>query len=82
MNATNYQILTNKKQICNEKKSCKYRCQYLQDFLYCPDECFVSQDVLLLRQHCHSDVVVDLVKLLHEVADILRCEGLNNLLVV
>lgn len=32
MNATNHQILTNKKQICNEKKSCKYRCQYLQDF--------------------------------------------------
>ena len=42
----------------------------------------VSQDVLLLRQHCHGDVVVGLVELLHEVADILRCESLYNLLVV
>ena len=42
----------------------------------------VSQDVLLLRQHCNGDVVVGLVELLHEVADILRCESLYNLLVV
>lgn len=82
MNATNHQILTNKKQICNEKSPASTVVSTCRTFLYCPDECFVSQDVLLLRQHCHSDVVVGLVKLLHEVADILRCESLYNLLVV
>lgn len=84
MNATNHQILTNKKQICNEKSPASTVVSTCRTFILSDlsERMVVSQDVLLLWQHCHGDMVVGLVELLHEVADILRCESLYNLLVV
>ena len=37
---------------------------------------------LFLRQHHYSNLVASLVELLHEVADVLRSEGVENVHIV